>query len=198
LKKTWLLFGKYNRVKEDAIDKIADQILTNIARLEVANGFQGHSNYDPRADIEENCGIKFTDKEWERNVWRFCDKEGMDFLSDYGIEPLRKIYHLISSASTPEEKLYACDKALNVVHQRNDLAAMFVEGGKATLNAVANQGGYDAGYEYADVNRQMADVKEGYGWVHQKDAKKDRLHIPGERWRIKSKDAPKTPQMKEE
>lgn len=155
LKRTWLEFGKHNRVNVNNIDKIADQILTNIARLDVANDFQGHSSYDPRDEIEDNCGITFSDEEWNDNVWRFCDKKGMDFISDYGLPPLKKLYSVIFNANTPEEKLYACDKALNVVHQRSDLAAMFVEGGTATLTAVANQGGYSGDYGYGDVNREF-------------------------------------------
>jgi len=48
------------------------------------------------------------------------------------------------NAKSDEEKLYAIDKALNVVHQKSDLAAMFVEGGTKTLIDIANQGGYSS------------------------------------------------------
>ena len=156
LKKTWLLFGKYNKVNENDIDKIADQLLTNIVRLTLANEFTGHSeNYHLREEIDEMCDIQFTDEEWEEVCNRFEDKNGRDYISDYGIRPLQNIYGLIFNSKTPEEKLYACDKALNVVHQRNDLAAMFVEGGQATLTQIANQGGYNAGYEYGQMNREF-------------------------------------------
>jgi hypothetical protein len=113
------------------------------------------------------------------------------------MEPLQNLYLVIFNANTPEEKLYACDKALNVVHQRNDLAALFVEGGKTTLNDVAEQGGYNAGYNYGDVNRQYRNsrMEEGYGAGVPED---DRLHIPDHRWQIKSKDAPKTPKISED
>lgn len=160
LKRTWLQFGKYKRINVNAIDKIADQILTNIARLEVANEFQGHSDYDPREELSDNFGIEFTDDEWNDNVWRFETTNGLEFVSDYGIAPLKKMYSPIFNANTPEDKLYACDKALNIVHQRNDLAAMFVEGGISTLNAVADQGGYNSGYEYGDVNRELRNINE--------------------------------------
>jgi hypothetical protein len=72
----------------------------------------------------------------------FTDLNGSWLLSDYGLPKLEAIYPSIFNAKTDEEKLYAIDKALNVVHQRNDLAAMFVEGGTKTLTQVANQGGY--------------------------------------------------------
>lgn len=42
------------------------------------------------------------------------------------------------------------------------------------------------------------DVREGVGWGLPKDIKKDPLHIPGERWRIKWYSKRKTPKMKNE
>lgn len=180
LKKTWLLFGKRNIVNENAIDKIATQILDNICRLEVCNELTGHSeNYHVKEEILENFGIEFTDEEWEK-IWWDClsNEKGQDFISDYGIGPLKNLYIIIFNANTPEEKLYACDKALNVVHQRNDLAAMFVEGGQHTLTQVATQGGYNADYTYAQMNREY---REGVGAGIPET---DPLHIKGERWRI--------------
>jgi len=44
---------------------------------------------------------------------------------------------------------------LNVVHRRGDLAALFVEGGSSTLNAIANQGGYVSPDE--DINQKFSD-----------------------------------------
>jgi hypothetical protein len=176
LKKTWLLFGKYNKVNDNAIDKIADQLLTNIVRLTLANEFTGHSeNYHLREEIDEMCDIQFTDEEWEAVCWRFEDKNGKDYISDYGIRPLQNIYTLIFNAETPEAKLYACDKALNVVHQRNDLAAMFVEGGQSTLTQIANQGGYNAGYEYGQMNREFREEKIDN--KHSRIVKENETHI---------------------
>ena len=155
LKKTWLLFGKYNKINDNAIDKIADQILTNIARLNASTAMMGHSTYDVRPEIEDNCGITFNDKEWDD--WMstyFTNNEGSWMLSDYGLPKLEHLYYEIFNAKTSEEKLYAIDKALNVIHQRNDLAAMFVEGGSKTLLDIANQGGYVS----------PDDIKEGIGW----------------------------------
>ncbi len=187
LKRVWLQFGKYHRIKENDLDKIADQMLTNIARLRASTEMMGHTAYDVRPELADN-GIEFTDEEWEEWMSNyFTNKEGSWMLSDYGLPKLEAIYEQIFDAETPENKLYAVDKALNVVHQRNDLSAMFVEGGQATLNAVSNQGGYVS----------PEDVQEGFGWGSTKDMKKDPLHIPGERWRIKWYTNRKTPQMKE-
>jgi hypothetical protein len=153
LKKVWFQFGKYNRVNENDIDKIADQILTLIARLQASTEMMGHTQHDVRPELADN-GYEFTDEEWDD--WMtdyFTNDRGSWMLSDYGLEPLKRIYSVIFNAKTPEEKFYACDKALNVVHQRSDLASMFVEGGSSTLSAIASQGGYSAGEDYGAVNR---------------------------------------------
>ncbi len=156
LKRVWFTFGKYNRIKENDIDKIADQILTNIARLQASTEMMGHTPHDVRQEIEDNYGITFTDEEWDEWMSNyFTDKRGGWLISDYGLEPLKKLYVVIFNARTPEEKLYACDKALNVIHQRGDLAEMFVEGGRSTLSAIASQGGYSDAGERGDVNREF-------------------------------------------
>jgi len=193
LKKVWLQFGKYHRINENDLDKIADQILTNIARLSASTKMMGHSPHDVRPDLAD-MGIEFTDEEWDKWMSNyFTNKQGGWLLSDYGLRPLEKIYVQIFNADTPEEKLYAVDKALNVIHQRGDLADMFVDGGTSTLIAVANQGGYVNPGEPGDVNRSF--WNEGYGAGRPED---DRLHIKGNRWQIRSKDAPKTPKISDE
>ena len=148
-------FGKHKRINENDLDKIADQILTNIARLDASTTMMGHTQYDGRSELEDQ-GITFTDKQWDEWMSNyFTDNRGGWMLSDSGLEPLKNIYVTIFNSKTPEEKLYACDKALNVVHQRGDLASMFVEGGITTLNQIADQGGYNAGGKYGDVNRYL-------------------------------------------
>ena len=142
LKRTWIIFGKYNKINENDLDKIADRILTNIARLQASTEMMGHTSYNVRGELEDN-GYEFTEEEWD--IWMsdyFTDKHGNWLLSDYGLEPLKQCYGQIFNAETPEEKLYAIDKALNIVHQRSDLASLFIEGGTFTLRAIFNQGGY--------------------------------------------------------
>jgi hypothetical protein len=142
LKRVWLQFGKYNRINSNDLDKIADQILTNIARLRASTEMMGHAQIG-KEDIEDETGYEFTEEEWDDWMTSyFTDLNGSWLLSDYGLPKLESIYPLIFNAKTDEEKLYACDKALNVIHQRNDLASMFVEGGSKTLLDVARQGGY--------------------------------------------------------
>jgi hypothetical protein len=142
LKRVWFQFGKYKRININDLDKISDQILTNIARLQASTEMMGHTSHDVRPELED-LGFEFTDKQWDEWMSNyFTDKHGGWMLSDYGLTPLKEIYSQIFNADTPEEKLYAIDKALNVIHQRNDLSSMFVEGGRKTLRDIFNQGGY--------------------------------------------------------
>ena len=142
LAKVWLQFGKYNKIDANDLDKIADQMLTNIARLRASTEMMGHTQYSCREELVD-LGYEFTDEEWKE--WMPEYLTGMDnswLISDYGLPKLEKLYDKIFKSDTPEERLYAIDKALNIIHQRSDLSAMFIEGGKSTLMKIANQGGY--------------------------------------------------------
>jgi hypothetical protein len=144
LMKVWLQFGKYHRINTNDLDKISDQMLTNIARLRASTEMMGHTSYDVRPELED-IGYFFTDEEWKNWMSNyFTDKRGGFLLTDYGLPKLEKLYGDIFTANTDEEKLYAVDKALNVIHRRSDLASMFVEGGSKTLNIIQSQGGYSS------------------------------------------------------
>ena len=144
LKRIWLDYGKTGVVRDEkGLEQIADLMLNNIARLRASTDMMDHSEHDVRPELEDN-GYIFTDEQW--NEWMsnvFTDKEhGNWMLSDYGLPKLENLYVKIYNADTPEKKIFFIDQALNVVHQRSDLANMFVEGGSSTLTTIANQGGY--------------------------------------------------------
>lgn len=67
-------------------------------------------------------------------------ESGADYMSDYGLEPLLNHMSKLISTADSSEKLYTIDKMLNVVHQRSDLAAWFVEGGSRALSALSGFG----------------------------------------------------------
>jgi hypothetical protein len=157
LKKIWLDYGKTGVVRDEkGLDAIADQMLTNIARLQAATEMMGHTQFSPREELEEE-GTVFTDEEWDDWMTTyFTDERGNWTLSDYGLPKLVDIYGKIFNADTAEEKLQAVDRALNVIHQRSDLAALFVEGGSKTLRDIFNQGGYTSESEEDDLHSVRA------------------------------------------
>lgn len=63
--------------------------------------------------------------------------DGGDAFSDYGLQPLFNVCLEYNEDSTPEETLVIINKALDIYHQRSDLAAAFIEGGSSSLTAIS-------------------------------------------------------------
>jgi hypothetical protein len=63
--------------------------------------------------------------------------DGSDAFSDFGIEPLEKILSEYDENLPPEKVLVIVNKALDVYHQRGDMASIFVVGGSSALNRIA-------------------------------------------------------------
>jgi hypothetical protein len=63
--------------------------------------------------------------------------DGSDAFSDFGIEPLEKILSEYDENLPPEKVLVIVNKALDVYHQRGDMASIFVTGGSSVLNRIA-------------------------------------------------------------
>jgi len=140
LKRIWLDFGKTGFVRDaKGMEEIADLVMKNIAALDAGNALSGHSQESPE-EMLECAGYDFDEEQMEKFIDYMALEDGTWLVSDYGLPYLLPIYQQIYKAKTPEEQLYAVDRALNVVHQRNDLAAYFVEGGIQTLIAVFTQG----------------------------------------------------------
>ena len=54
-------------------------------------------------------------------------------VSDYGLKPLWELAEELVNSTSYEESLVIVDQMLNVIHQRGDLASLFVEGGIRSL-----------------------------------------------------------------
>ena len=63
--------------------------------------------------------------------------DGSDAWSDYGLEPLMEIINEYNSDLSPEKVIVIVNKALDVYHQRGDMASIFVEGGTKALNKIS-------------------------------------------------------------
>jgi hypothetical protein len=63
--------------------------------------------------------------------------DGSDAWSDYGLEPLEKILSQYNEDLSPEEVLVLVNRALDVYHQRGDMASIFIQGGSKALTNIA-------------------------------------------------------------
>lgn len=143
--KLWLDFGRTGFVRDDKLLlEIADMMLDGIAMLKVSTELAGHESYCGRiAFTEVELDDDMTDYEWSKFVDFVVnghEDSGHEWrISDYGLPKLVDLYSEIFRSESPEQSLVAIDKALNVIHQRGDLAKLFIEGGTATLRRIADQ-----------------------------------------------------------
>lgn len=95
----------------------------------------GHTEVNPDDDFEE-YGYTEQDKE---DFWNYVHEISDYAFSDFGGRRLGLTTLLghLRKARTPEEKVPIIDQILNVVHQRSDLAALFVEGGSSALSQLS-------------------------------------------------------------
>jgi len=65
--------------------------------------------------------------------------DGSDAFSDFGIEPLEEILAEYDENLPPEKVLVLVNRALDVYHQRGDMASIFVQGGTKALSRIAEE-----------------------------------------------------------
>lgn len=65
--------------------------------------------------------------------------DGSDAISDYGIDPLLKIFEEYNDDLPPEKVLVLVNRALDVYHQRGDMASIFITGGSKSLSQISER-----------------------------------------------------------
>jgi hypothetical protein len=133
--KIWQDAAKNGFVRDvKGLDAIAKIFYDNIVQIGVNNLISGHTELSGEDALEEHLDPE----DMEAFVdWAIDTPTGWR-ISDYGFPRLGDLAALLLDAETPEDKLTICDAIMNVTHQRSDLASWFVEGGSATLDAIAS------------------------------------------------------------
>ena len=120
---------------EKGLLAIRDRLVENYLRIAVNTFISGHSEAYPDEALAEHFA---TGEESEAFVdWAIETEAGGWRISDYGLDRLFRLAAAASEEADPKRILVICDLMLNVTHQRSDLASWFVEGGSATLDAIA-------------------------------------------------------------
>ncbi len=81
--------------------------------------------------------------------------DGSDAWSDFGLEPLMEIIKEYNSDLSPEKVIVIVNKALDVYHQRGDMASIFVEGGTKALSKISECKGNKARKIYIRENQLL-------------------------------------------
>ena len=137
LLKIWNDYATYGVVRDErGMDEIADRMVRNTMRLKATTEMSGHSQIGIK-DVLESAGFDLTPKQIEKLVDGLESKEGEWYVSDYGLPKLEQLAHQLLMEKITEKKLLLVDQMLNIIHMRGDLSAMFVEGGRKTLNMLS-------------------------------------------------------------
>ena len=96
---------------------------------------EGFNEEDEVSDDEAACQYLEDNGYFERMTL----PDGSPAWSDYGIQPLEKIILEYSDTLGAEQVLVLINRALDVTHQRGDLASAFIEGGAETLSQISNR-----------------------------------------------------------
>ena len=127
-------------------------IMKNTAILNVNTELAGHTQngfpIDEVVDIaENNFGVNLEPtydacSEWleEQGLYDWMQMpDGSDAWSDYGIEPLWNVIKDYDESLPPEKVLVLVNRALDVYHQRGDMASIFIQGGSQALSRIAEE-----------------------------------------------------------
>jgi len=151
----FMKFGKITYYPTKYIDAWKNIIIENFMYLDVITMFFGHTNHfdldvfndtvfntdetgesvNDWSDAMEYIENNDYDKILDNILPRFSN--GHDLISDYGLEPLRKIVTELIESNDHNKNIVLINKALDVSHQRSDLSELFIEGGEASLNRIS-------------------------------------------------------------
>lgn len=139
LTKIWTDFAERGIIRDTkGLERMAALFQENTLKLQANTILAGHEQTDPQDLWREFLGEEATDAEIEQLDEGFgdhiLDDTGQWRISDYGIGKLMDAAARLNDAASPEEQLPLLDMMLNVVHQRSDMAANFVEGGQLPLD----------------------------------------------------------------
>ena len=138
LKRIWEDYAKLGFVRDiKGLQEIERQILNNLTKLQAATDVGGHGGDADLDEISEELGVKPIDGNNTDFYFDFLNTEYGEPISDYGLPKLWEIAKQFPRARIPEERLLLIDQMLNVIHQRGDLAALFVEGGSKSLSQLS-------------------------------------------------------------
>jgi len=141
VKRVWADFTRLGFVRDQhqrAIDEIADSVVSNVAKIKANTELAGHTQADPE-ELLKDLDIQLTQKQWQK-FWEWMDTKFGAPYSDFAIDSLESDVIRIRSSKTYEEKIVAIDRLFNRIHQRGDLAALFIEKGRKGLQELYDQG----------------------------------------------------------
>lgn len=139
------------RIPDKIVDEWLEMIAINVWKLYYITELAGHASNWPSEDLSDffenfedakNIDWMDYDESYEYlekiGFYDWCKlPDGSDAWSDYGLEPIYKIFEEYKENMSGAEKLLLINRILDVTHHRGDLASAFIEGGSRTCSEVS-------------------------------------------------------------
>ena len=139
--KIWQDFSRDGFVRDErGMDYIANLMLLNLAKLTASTDLCGHGRGLDVCDKEQMGDLGFNPIDGN-NIdffYNYIHTKHGEPLSDYGLKKLWELAEKLAGETDYTQKIILVDQMLSVVHQRGDLAALFIEGGREFLEELKN------------------------------------------------------------
>jgi hypothetical protein len=154
----FMKYGKFVKFPTKYIYQWMGIIMANTAKIHSITAISGHDRWFPIDDFVDYYFMGDYDL-WDEykhehynddydDICEYLDNngfydwtklpDGSDAWSDYGLQPLIEICTEYNENMSPEEVIVLINRALDVTHQRGDLASAFIVGGSKTLSEISN------------------------------------------------------------
>lgn len=145
LKLAWESYMRMGVVlRPNIIDSIQEIVVYNTCILSICTACMGHDTYNGIDDLVSTYELNGYQKRKLRYVfeswsaWSFATfSNNQPLLSDFAFNRLNPLVISLIQEEVYEKKILILDRILNVVHQRSDLAELYVEGGSNTLSILS-------------------------------------------------------------
>ena len=142
----FMMFGTVTRFPKKYIDSMSYKILQSISLILVTTELFGHTSSFPFDEVNDYLETDFNDYERASN---HLEENGIDsiiptfsngqwLLTDYAYNSLEKFAVELLTTDDSTSNLITINKILDVVHQRSDLAEIFIKGGSDSLEQITN------------------------------------------------------------
>jgi len=128
----WETFVATGHVVDDGrFEKILDGFRDAILHLRISTLLAGHTAHDP-VDYFEEHGLRTSEEAEALFDWMDSGSPTPP-ISDYALDPLLDLLVELQMEISPATRLKLADRILNLYHQRGDLSALLVAGGRKTV-----------------------------------------------------------------
>lgn len=136
IRRLWSDFTCYGRVQDDAaLDGVFATMRDNVIRLKVVNELANYPESDP--NMLRAFDSLITTQELAHFMRWLAQSESAQYIEPNDLESLQYVMAKAAGSQCSQARLKHLDHALHLSHSNQDLAYVFVEGGRGTVDSMS-------------------------------------------------------------